>query len=836
MADNIWINADADNDGNIDNNWSLGNVPTGTDNMKFTAAGVGVTDNCLFSGAISCAGIEVVSDYSGDIDFATFAYTGASGSSVILDGTGIFDCGSSAGHSITAGTLDNKDQTTFTRGISTWTLNGVCTMIGGDSKDYHNLVFASGSTITMDAGNNRIDARGALTISGDVVLDSQLGVEGAGQCTVNAGVTFTGSSIFRLNASDSGGGIVSLDAGVTMPLVTVANASSGAVLAAGTYGGLVKVLSSGASDSNLILSSGTYNFNGHLELQCGSSGTVTLDSSVNGPTINTVDLIIDRNSGAIVIDDSGQAVLWTITGDVIDEAATGFTWTKGTGSVTLSSTANQSCDFMDQDCGQLIILKADGTVDIEAGACELGAVSMVKGLTFTNSTMTASADAKSITGNVDFTDGGNDINLGPATWNITDGAWNTVGAGTWDNDTSTVVFVGTCTINTGTANVFYNLTVTSGMTTVSTNHSQADATIVVNGTLSVDTGRDFYILGTIAIGDGGSFTGAGTGEVHIYRPASAEGVTSFHANGTWDIPLTNITRPNAGAILASGNYQTTFRVQNGSSSPYTLTLDSLGDYQFDSFELETTSSGSLTLANNTNGPTSITVNGNLTFDRDSTGALIINDSGVATNWVITGDVIDQSASGIAWTAGTGTITASGGSAQDWDWMGQTVEAIVVNKTAGTLILSGAVTTTSFTGTDTGTGDFDPNGQTITITGNCFWAVDFDFTAGADTMDSCTWVVGGDFTAYAQSLLATATWDLQVTGRAAAYGVGAVEYCDGDVAGSTEINAGFGPWVDGGNNSNWSFTTSVVSAGLGNFGGFNDQEIYLGPDKNAKILV
>ncbi len=617
MADNIWDNSDADNDGNVAANWSLNRVPTGTDNMKFTAAGVGVTDNCLFSGPISCAGIEVVSDYSGDIDFATFDYTGASGSSVILDGTGIFDCGTGS-HSVTAGTIDNKDQATFTRSLSTWTLNGVCTMIGHSSNDFNNLTFASGSTVAIDAATSgRIDIQGTCAINGAVVLNDILTVFGDGDFVLNSGASFSGSSILFLRYSNSAHGIITLDGSVEVPSVQVFGAAAGVRLAAGTYSGLARITASAADNSFLELDSGTYNFNGGLELQNDGSGEVKLNNSENNPVINVTDLIVDCNSGTITVDDSSTAVNWIITGDVIDEAATGFTWTKGTGSVTLSGTANQACDFMDQDCGQIIISKAvSGTVDIEAGASELGAVTMVDDLTFTNSTMTASADAKSVTGDVSFADAGNDINLGSGAWSIT--------------------------------------------------------------------------------GD--------------------------------------------------------------------LDLSSVG----------------------------------------------------------------------TWAGGTAVITASGGSAQAWDLDGKTVAAIVVNKTAGTLTWSAASTMTTFTGTSTGTGDFDPNEQTITITGNCSWATAFVFNSGADIMDGCAWVIGGNFTADGQTLNATASWDLQVTGTANASGTGSVEYSDANEGTSTEIRA-FN-WVDGGNNSNWNFQ-GISNLQLGGVGlGERDFNLVFRPKQNVEILM
>jgi hypothetical protein len=167
---------------------------------------------------------------------------------------------------------------------------------------------------------------------------------------------------------------------------------------------------------------------------------------------------------------------------------------------------------------------------------------------------------------------------------------------------------------------------------------------------------------------------------------------------------------------------------------------------------------------------------------------------------------------LKWTKGAGTITFAGSADQTIDLNDLTIEDVVVNKSAGNLVLTTGCTTDSFTGTSTGTGDFDPNGQTINVVGNCSWAAAFLFDSAAACMNGCTWDIGGNFTADGQTLNATATWYLYVDGTAVASGTGEVEYCDAsDGAGSTEIDASAGPWTDGGNNDNWNFTPSGITA-------------------------
>ncbi|MHC4891732.1 MAG: autotransporter outer membrane beta-barrel domain-containing protein [Planctomycetota bacterium] len=320
-------------------------------------------------------------------------------------------------------------------------------------------------------------------------------------------------------------------------------------------------------------------------------------------------------------------------------------------------------------------------------------------------------DSKTHTwGASDFTlahTGATDLGTG-TTHNAANCDWTTVDVvGAWTSGTGTVVFTGTCTVNTGLLNGFNNFTVASGTTTISANSTQIFQACTINGTLSVNTSKILYASGSIDIGDGGRLTGSGTGEVRFIGSSAGEGVVSFHINGTWDVPIVNILRPNVAAVWAPGNYQSATRIYTNSGISGILTLSAAGTYQFNSLELKTTDTGSLTL-NSSNGPASITINGDLAIDEDAGGAIVIDDSGQSVDWTITGDVIDQrTGDTFTWTKGTGDITLSGSADQDIDFMGQVIEDIIINKSAGALTFSGAFTTDSFTGTSTGTGDLDP---------------------------------------------------------------------------------------------------------------------------------
>ncbi len=219
------------------------------------------------------------------------------------------------------------------------------------------------------------------------------------------------------------------------------------------------------------------------------------------------------------------------------------------------------------------------------------------------------------------------------------------------------------------------------------------------------------------------------------------------------------------------------------------------------------------------GGQTLTLTGATTFGGDATFSdadLIFDVNGQALT------LLGSFSHAGTWAAGiTGTILVSGSANQTLDFNGELIDAFEVDKTGGVVQLTGALSPVSFTGIDTGTGDFDPNGQTITTTGNCSWAATFTFEAGSDTMDGSDWQIGGNFTADGQTLPADSGWDLDVTGTAVASGTGDVGWC---TAGGTEIDASAGPWTEvEDNNVNWNFgaagttieatTGAIVTTGL-----------------------
>src|SRR3990172_1257962 len=363
-------------------------------------------------------------------------------------------------------------------------------------------------------------------------------------------------------------------------------------------------------------------------------------------------------------------------------------------------------------------------------------------------------------GNVDLTSGGT-VNLGGGAWSCA-GNW---ASGTLTGGGSTVTLSGTSkTVNAGTVYNAWNVTV-SGTYTTATNrlYLATGYTLTVNGTLTAN--HELRMQNGVLAGSG---VINGTSQVYFYQGGTCSFTGSIAcATFLLDRFITFTAAP--AAITAAA----TFRDNAASNMTVTLVngLVFCSSAVFQSIE----AAGSYTIANNTNNPS-------LTFQGDVT--------------------ILETAGTVSWTKGTGTITLSGSANQNIAFAGKTVEDLVVNKSAGNLVMTGAVTTDSFTGAATGTGDFDPNGQAITVLGDCGWAAAFLFDSAADCMNGCTWIVGGNFTADGQTLNATAAWTLTVTGTAVASGIGSVQYSDADAG--TVIDASAGPWTDGGNNFGWNF--------------------------------
>lgn len=152
---------------------------------------------------------------------------------------------------------------------------------------------------------------------------------------------------------------------------------------------------------------------------------------------------------------------------------------------------------------------------------------------------------------------------------------------------------------------------------------------------------------------------------------------------------------------------------------------------------------------------------------------------------------------IIWNKGTGAITFGGSANQSVDFNGEAVEDIDIDKTAGTVTLTGNVDTDSLTGT---AGALDINSNTLDSTGNVTIAAGF---AVSDTGQAGTIVCGGNFALNGADGNGI-TWtdaDLTITGTATA---SFSTVSGSDASGGTEVDASDGTNTDNGGNVNWDF--------------------------------
>lgn len=347
------------------------------------------------------------------------------------------------------------------------------------------------------------------------------------------------------------------------------------------------------------------------------------------------------------------------------------------------------------------------------------------------------------------------------------------------------------------------------------------------GTLTVD--GNWYLHCTTFYREGGKWVLTGSGKTAVSRedPLGDVDITGTYTSTRFDAADACVFTVKAGATFTSSGFEL-YQLKIESTGTLTLsgtgtildaitqwdgTLTNTGMIDFYYPALVPVPAANKDFGNKVRlrcGGSNATVQfPNNTYSADywelaSTGGTLTIGNNVSNpSFVARKDVDFTPASGsITWTKGSGTFTLSGANDQNIDFNSLAIEDIIINKTAGNLVLTNDFTTDSFTGTSTGTGDFDPNGKTITVVGNCSWAAAFDFDAAADCLNGCKFDIGGNFTADGQTLNATAAWYLEVDGTAVASGTGDVEYCD--ASGFTEIDASAGPWTDSGNNSNWNF--------------------------------
>ena len=191
------------------------------------------------------------------------------------------------------------------------------------------------------------------------------------------------------------------------------------------------------------------------------------------------------------------------------------------------------------------------------------------------------------------------------------------------------------------------------------------------------------------------------------------------------------------------------------------------------------------------------IEGNMTAGNGKATNETIDTATNNVNLTLKGDVnITPSIGTVTWSAGSGTITLSNTSAQSINFNAQSIEDIIIDKSAGSVTLTSNLTTDSLNLTD---GTLDISGYDLTTTGNFTQGV---ATIVQDSNGSGLITVGGDFRINGSNDSPT-IWndaDLNISGSALATNI--------TVSGS---NASSGTYVtasrnsiDNGDNVGWTF--------------------------------
>ncbi|HUW34505.1 MAG TPA: hypothetical protein VM223_23100, partial [Planctomycetota bacterium] len=327
MADRYWVNDAVNGDWNNANNWSAtdggsggAGVPTSSDAVYFTVASS--NDNCSLSAAAACASITSNTDYTGTLDAAGFDVAvggnvvfSITGSSVLM-GEGTWTVGGNfqIGNTVAANTICVPETSTLV-------------MTGTSKTVYHYMTLYN---LTIAAGASISPAYNLRPITGDLVVDGTLSTDYPIQASA-AGKTVT----------VNGTGVVS----------GIANLTCRVIANAGTVSSPLVVTAISGSGSAQISGVGTFSGNVTLNAQSAQTLTIGSDLTFGGPVTFTC------NFSTGIISNAGN---WNLTfqGGVTVGGAGTLTYTKGTGTITLSGSADQSIDFLYKTVEDIVINKS----------------------------------------------------------------------------------------------------------------------------------------------------------------------------------------------------------------------------------------------------------------------------------------------------------------------------------------------------------------------------------------------------------------------------------------------------------------------------------------------
>lgn len=414
------------------------------------------------------------------------------------------------------------------------------------------------------------------------------------------------------------------------------------------------------------------------------------------------------------------------------------------------------------------------------------------------------------------------VDMGDADVTITGGPFNYLqsAGGGWTTGTGSVTLAGTCTVTGDHAQQLYDFDTGSGTVTID---SATDSRVVVtnictiNGAVVLDDHLAVTGEGDFVINSGASFSGSQ--RLRVFESNSGDGLTTLHSSVT--TPDIDVYKPVAGTRLAAGTYAGNVKLWADGGGSALLELDN-GTYDFDGgLELENQGTGLVTLQNKTNAPPTINVT-DLTIDLDSTGNIVIDDSGQSVDWNLSGDIVDEETGGgaFSWTQGTGTKTFMGTADQAVDTNSVDIGTWrIVKDTSGKLAINDA--TLKFGWIDiVGDGSealvitnstITANAAAKAFTGASANSADVNFSDAGNNvnLDGADWTItNGDFDYASCGTLAGATSTIVVVGT------GTVTGANGKTINDFTVNASGGAITLAGELecADWTHTAGSVDFG------------------------
>ncbi|UAY50709.1 hypothetical protein [Ferruginibacter albus] len=521
-----------------------------------------------------------------------------------------------------------------------WTVSGTSSkIILGDGSTTNSFSIPSGSALT-----GTIDVTNAATLNIANTTNPTLGTLGTSSTVAytNGSSAQTASATAYGNLTIANGtGTVSLSAATTVAAnLTI---TSGTLDVTGSNYGL-SVAGNWSNSGTFTPGSGTVTFNGTTQAISGSSTT-----SFSGITINTGSTLTGPSAGTINV-----AGNWTNNGAFTHNGCT----VNFNGTTTISGSATNSFNNLSIASSSTLTGPSTATINVAGNWSNSGTFTHNSGTVVLNSTTNPST--QTISGSTTFnnlTTGNTGVTTAFGTSTTTIAGNFSVGGGTMDGGTSTIIFTGASkSLQGSTAKNFYNLQINNGASLTQT----AGTSVTVsnsytnngNGSFTQDATR------TITFKTASPFSLSGTG-TSTFGNVSIAGAITVNAGSHNFTVLGTIDFTNASGVFNGGTGTVTF---SGASAA--IGNGSNGTFNFNNIAIASSSTLSNALNKNFN---------------------------IAGNWTDNG----------TYTKGTETITFNGSSNQNIV-TGETFNNVIINNAAG-ITLSGSSTSVSVAGTLTLTG-------------------------------------------------------------------------------------------------------------------------------------